>query len=191
MRSSGTYWSRGRDGGRENINLTEQEPVTTLSAFSSKGAAPTPWTRGRAVLADADVFWISSVRPDGRPHVTPLLGIWLDGAMYFCTGPDERKARNLVQNHHCILTTGCNTLDGLDIVLEGEAAKVASATELGSVADHFESKYGVQFTAPDGTWFGLGDSMRRGDVLVYRVPPARALGFAKGRSFSQTRWEFS
>ena len=60
-----------------------------------------------------------------------------------------------------------------------------------AAADSYESKYGAHFTAPSGTWFGLGDAIRRGDALVYRVAPARAFGFAKGKPFSQTRWTFS
>ena len=103
-------------------------------------------------------FWLSTVRPGGQPHVTPLLGVWLDGALYFCTGDAERKAKNLAQNAHCVLTTGCNTLDdGLDVVVEGAGALVSDAAELGRVADTYESKYGARFTAPEGTWFGLGD----------------------------------
>ena len=97
--------------------MTEPEPVTELSAFSSGGAIATEWGKGRSELQDAEVYWLSTVRPDGRPHVTPLLGIWLDGALYFCTAPDERKAKNLARNSHCILTTGCNRLDGLDLVV--------------------------------------------------------------------------
>ena len=42
----------------------------------------------------------------GRPHVTPLLAIWLDSALCFCTGASERKAKNLALNPHCIRTTG-------------------------------------------------------------------------------------
>src|ERR1035441_8333255 len=76
-------------------DMAEQEPVTELTAFSSPNALPTEWSRARATLAGAELYWLSSVRPDGRPHVTPLLGVWLDGALYFCTGPDERKAKNL------------------------------------------------------------------------------------------------
>ena len=104
--------------------MVEPEPNPELSAFSSPNATPTEWSRGRAALASADVYWLSTVRPDGRPHVTPLLGVWLAGAMYFCTGPDERKAKNLAKNHHCVLTTGRSTLDGLDLVLEGTAEVV-------------------------------------------------------------------
>jgi hypothetical protein len=171
--------------------MAEREPVTTLAGFSSDGAVPTAWTQGRDVLEDAEVYWVSTVRPDGRPHVTPLLGVWLDGAMYFCTGSTERKAKNLTRNAHCILTTGCNNLAGLDLVVEGDVAEVSDKSELRSVADGYEAKYGAHFTAPEGTWFGLGDSIRSGEVLLYRVAPATVFGFAKGKPFSQTRWSFS
>lgn len=167
-------------------------PVTELHAgFSGEGATPTDWADGRRQIEDAQVFWLSTVRPDGRPHVTPLLAAWHDNAMYFCTGPDERKAKNLEQNTQCILTTGQNGLDGLDVVVEGHAAEVSDGVELREVADAYESKYGGHLTAPDGTWFGLSDAIRAGKLLVYRVTPTTILGFAKGEQFSQTRWRFS
>lgn len=138
------------------------------------------------------MYWLSTVRPDGRPHVTPLLGIWTGGALYFCTGADERKAENLTRNPRCTLTTGRNTLeDGIDIVVEGEATAVHADAELREVASAYESKYGAHFTAPTGTWFGLGDEIRAGHVLVYRVAPSTAFGFGKGTRFSQTRWRFT
>jgi nitroimidazol reductase NimA-like FMN-containing flavoprotein (pyridoxamine 5'-phosphate oxidase superfamily) len=172
--------------------MNEPEPTTTLSAFSNAEAEPTAWSRGRADLRGAEVYWLSTVRPDGRPHVTPLLGVWTGGALYFCTGADERKAKNLVQNPRCILTTGCNTLvDGVDIVVEGEAAIVEADADLSAVAAAFESKYGAHITAPEGTWFGLGNAIRAGDVLVYHVAPSTAFGFGKGTQFSQTRWRFT
>jgi nitroimidazol reductase NimA-like FMN-containing flavoprotein (pyridoxamine 5'-phosphate oxidase superfamily) len=174
-----------------NSDNGARQPVTTLAGFSSENAVATTWESGRAVLENAEVYWVSSVRPDGRPHVTPLLGIWLHGGMYFCTGDGERTAKNLESNPHCILTTGCNNLDGLDVVVEGTVAKVSDKTELQSAADAYESKYGSRFTSTDGTWFGLGDSIRQSKVVLYRLAPARVLGFAKGETFSQTRWEFS
>jgi hypothetical protein len=154
--------------------MAEREPTADLGAFSSPGAVSPGWARARGDLRDAPVYWLSSVRPDGRPHVTPLLGIGLDGALYFCTGPTERKARNLAQNPSCILTTGRNALDdGLDLVVEGEAARVSDEAELRSVAEAFESKYSSRFTPPGGTWLGLGDTIRAGNALVYRVAPSR------------------
>jgi nitroimidazol reductase NimA-like FMN-containing flavoprotein (pyridoxamine 5'-phosphate oxidase superfamily) len=76
--------------------MVESDPLTELGAsFSDADAVSTEWARGRRDLQDAQVYWLTTVRPEGRPHVTPLLGIWFDGALYFCTGPSERKAKNL------------------------------------------------------------------------------------------------
>jgi nitroimidazol reductase NimA-like FMN-containing flavoprotein (pyridoxamine 5'-phosphate oxidase superfamily) len=96
--------------------MTEPVPRTELSAFSSPNAIPTEWSHARNELAGAEVYWLSTVRPDGRPHVTPLLAIWLEGALYFCTGADERKAKNLSANGQCVPTTGHSSLDGPDLV---------------------------------------------------------------------------
>ena len=172
--------------------MEQMKPLTELNArFSSLGTRPTQWAEGRRHLEEAEVFWLSTVRPDGRPHVTPLLAVWCGDAMYFCTGSDERKAKNLEQNQHCTLTTGRNTLDeNLDVVVEGRAATVSDGSELEQVARTYESKYGEHMTAPEGTWFGLTDSIRRGETPIYRVTPKTALGFARGEQFSQTRWKF-
>jgi hypothetical protein len=170
--------------------MTGEEPVAELDArFSSDDAAPTGWAEACGQLVTAEVYWLSTVRPDGRPHVTPLLSVWLDGALYFCTGTSERKARNLAHNPHCILTTGCNALgDGLDLVVEGDATRVSDDGELRPVADAYESKYGSdwRFAVRDGAFHGEG-----GEALVYRVAPTTVFAFGKGeREFSQTRWRF-
>ncbi len=172
--------------------MESRKPLAELHAgFSSEGAHPTEWVEGHRHLEEAEVFWLSTVRPDGRPHVTPLLAVWCADVMHFCTGSDERKAKNLRRNPHCILTTGCNTLDeSLDVVVEGQVTRVSDEAELQQVANTYEAKYGNHLTAPEGTWFGLGDTIRRGEVLVYRVRPTTLLGFARGEQFSQTRWRF-
>ena len=82
------------------------EPVEKLdSRFSSPGATPIPWDTARDSLTQAEIYWLTTVRADGRPHVTPLVAVWEDHALYFCTGPTA-KAKNLAQNPHCILATG-------------------------------------------------------------------------------------
>jgi hypothetical protein len=165
-------------------------PVAELDGrFSSKGASPTAWAKASDQLERAEVFWISTVRPDGRPHVTPLIAVWLDGALHFCTGPDERKAKNLASNPNCILTTGCNVLDqGLDLVVEGVAVQVRDDARLQRVADAYVSKYGEEwrFAVRDGAFVhgAHEDSL----ALVFEVAATKVLGFAKGDEFSQTRW---
>ena len=62
-------------------------------------------------MQTAELFWISTVRPDGRPHVTPLVAVWVDRAIHFHTGAEEQKFANLRTNPHVVLTTGCNQWD--------------------------------------------------------------------------------
>jgi len=85
------------------------EPVTELDArFSAPSAVPAGWDQTRRALEAAELSWICTVRADDRPHVTPLVAVWLDGALHFSTGAGEQKAVNLRGNPHVVLTTGCN-----------------------------------------------------------------------------------
>jgi hypothetical protein len=168
--------------------MPNQSPRTTLDArYSQESARATPWPEAVAHLEAAGLFWVSTVRPDSRPHVTPVVAVWMDGALYFSSGPREQKSRNLAANRHCAVTTGCNIWDeGLDIVLHGEAVAVRDLLLLQQVADAFLAKYGSDWTfevADDGTFHGHGVSM------VYQLIPVQALGFGKD-PFSHTRWDF-
>lgn len=170
--------------------MKEKEPQAELQPeFSSDGATPTAWVEAHKLLEAAEVYWLATVRPDGRPHVAPLVSVWLDGALYFSTGKTERKADNLAQNSHWVITTGCNLLsEGLDVVVEGEAARVSDEATLQRVADRYTAKYGrpFHFTVRDGAFLGDGGNI----ALVYEVALTTAFGFGKGEHFSQTRWRF-
>jgi Pyridoxamine 5'-phosphate oxidase len=166
------------------------EPVAELDArFSAEGATATGWAQARGELQNAQVSWLSTVRADGRPHVTPVLTVWLDDALYFTTGPAEQKAHNLARNAHVAVTTGSATLgSGLDLVVEGAAVLARDDGKLRHVADAFTSKYGSdwRFTVRDGTLFREGGDHQS---VVYEVAPSTIFGFSKGK-FSQTRWRF-
>lgn len=172
--------------------MADTNPVTELEqGFSSPDATASPWPMAREILEQAEAYWLTTVRPDGRPHVTPLIAVWLDGALYFCTGPDERKAKNLAENPHCVITTGSNTLsEGLDVVVEGDAVNVSDESRLQRIADVYASKYGTDtwhFTVRDSAFHNEGGG---GRALVFEVAPMKGFGFGKGEPFSQTRWRF-
>ena len=107
-------------------------PVAELNAgFSSPGATARPWAEVSDVLTHAGIFWLSTVRGDGRPHVTPLPAVWHDGTLHFCTGDQEQKTRNLAANPRCVLTTGTPALrSGLDVIVEGAAVRVTGRERL-------------------------------------------------------------
>ena len=101
-----------------------RDPITTIDPLhsSSPDNVATPWEETRRVLETAEVFWLATVRADGRPHVTPVSSLWLAGTLYFSTGGIAQKTRNLRGNPHVVLTTGSNHLaNGFDVVVEGDA----------------------------------------------------------------------
>ena len=163
-------------------------PVTKLDLrFSDSDAVATSWDETRQVLETAELFWISTVRADGRPHVTPLVAVWLDSAIYFSTGANEQKAVNLQSSPHVTLTTGCNQWErGVDVVVEGDAVQVTDDQMLERLADAWKTKWDGrwQYEARDGS-FHHGS----GTALVFSVTPTKILAFGKG-TFSQTRHLF-
>ncbi len=169
-------------------DMSTTEPIAELDGrFSAPDALPTPWADVRDAIEQAELFWISTVRRDGRPHVTPLPAVWRDHALYFCTGAGEQKGVNLAANPHCVLTTGTNVWNsGLDIAVEGAATRIVDDGLLRALAAAWASKYDGdwRFDVVDGAFHHEG-----GEALVFEVVPTKVLAFAKG-DFAQTRYRF-
>ena len=170
-------------------------PTTTLDArFSSPDASPTSWEDTVSALQSAQLFWITTVRVDGRPHVTPLVAIWMDDAIHFSTGADEQKEHNLRGNAHVVLVTGSNDWDhGIDVVVEGDAVRATDEALLHRLADAWAAKWDGQwrYDVHDGkfrrrTESANGAAAAGGDAIVFSVTPTKILAFGKG-TFSQTR----
>jgi nitroimidazol reductase NimA-like FMN-containing flavoprotein (pyridoxamine 5'-phosphate oxidase superfamily) len=68
------------------------------SRYGDPSVTAPPWEDIEALLTNAQLYWIITVRTDGRPHAVPLVGVWYDGAFAFCTGSEEQKQRNLHAN---------------------------------------------------------------------------------------------
>ena len=155
--------------------------------FSDPEAGATPWADAARVLDEAELYWLTTVRADGRPHVTPLIGVAQDGAVHFCTGLREQKARNLEHSPRVALTTGTNTwAQGLDVVVEGTAQRVVDHETLQRLADAYEAKYGSvwHFDVGDGVFASAGHTAH-----VFRVEPDKVIVFAKD-PHAQTTFRF-
>ena len=171
-------------------------PAELDTRFSSPNATARPWTDVVDALERAEIFWLSTVRRDGRPHVTPLPAMWLDGSLYFCTGPGEQKTKNIETNPHCVLTTGNDRFrSGLDVVVEGSAVRTTDDSLLSRLAALWASKLEWAFDVSDGAFHDrgteTGGTETGGTAYVYAVAPTKVLAFSKGEPFSQTRYRFS
>lgn len=162
-----------------------------LDARFSEAKQPIDWGQVSDTLSGAELYWLTTVRKDGRPHTTPLVGAWVDDGFVFCTGPEEQKAQNLTHSTAVTVTTGANTWnDGLDVVVEGNAERVTGRDVLTQLADTIREKYdGVWDFTPHDDGFGHSDDSGSHIAHVFRVPAAKVLAFAKS-PHGQTAFRF-
>lgn len=167
-------------------------PVTALDQrYSDSEATAVSWEETLSILESAELSWLSTVRADGRPHVTPLVAVWVDDALYFHTGTEEQKFANLRANPDVVLTTGCNSWnEGIDVVVEGRAVHVTDEKVLTRVAEAFAARW-------DGRWqlAVRGGRFYNGNEEdwpseVFAVTPARVFAHAKGDPFGATTHKF-
>jgi nitroimidazol reductase NimA-like FMN-containing flavoprotein (pyridoxamine 5'-phosphate oxidase superfamily) len=160
--------------------------------FSDPEARPSTWAEVGGVLSLAGTYWLTTVRADGRPHVTPLIAVWHGGSLYFSTGEGEQKARNLAAHPEVVLTTGGNSLtDGLDVVVEGTAVRVAGQPRLAELAEAWVAKYGEEWrfeAREDGFRHAGAGGAAHGAVPVFEVAPVTVFAFRKSGTYAQTRF---
>jgi nitroimidazol reductase NimA-like FMN-containing flavoprotein (pyridoxamine 5'-phosphate oxidase superfamily) len=164
--------------------------------YGDASATPPPWEAIERLLMEAQLYWIITVRADGRPHAVPLVGVWRDGAFAFCTGPDEQKQRNLDANPRVAVTTGSTGANGWDsgkdVVVEGTAVRLTDTEALRGLAAAWFAKYGEdwEFAVRDEEFVELSHSGAGGGggAWVYQVRPSKVIVF--GDAHGQTRYRF-
>lgn len=145
--------------------------------FGDPAASAPDWASVERQLTSAELYWLTTVRVDGRPHTSPLVGVWHDGAFAFCTGLGEQKQRNLEHSPLVTVTTGNSSWQsGTDLVVEGRAERVTGRGRLEPLADAWQQKYGAAWAwDADEEGFTSGDNHPH----VYVVPPAKVIAFGK------------
>src|SRR5688500_267553 len=140
------------------------------------GAGLLPWSWAEERLSVSHNYWLATTRPDGRPHVMPLWGVWLDGAFCFSTGATSRKARNLAADPRCTITT--ERADEA-VIVEGEAAPLAEMEVRRRFVRGYKEKYGWEMD-------GAGEG-------IYTLRPRVAFAFIEAADqfgLTPTRWSF-
>ena len=139
-----------------------------------EGRGLLPWSWAEQQLTRGWNYWLVTARPDGRPHLMPIWGLWWKGAFWFSTGEKTVKARNLAANPSCVVAP--DRADKAAIV-EGRAEWVPASKALAPLWAAYRKKYKWDMK---GTGF-------------FVVRPRVAFGFIeKGEMFTQTatRWMF-
>jgi hypothetical protein len=137
------------------------------------------------------MYWLATVHPTGRPHVRPVLAVWLDGVLYTTSNAAARKGRNLAADPRCSVTARTDTMD---VVLEGNAIPVTSVTELNQVAEAYRAKYDWPVTVTNGAFDAPYGAPTAGlpPYHPYRITPATVYGFGTADSYGgrTTRYRF-
>jgi hypothetical protein len=172
--------------------MTDREPTATTN-LDRYGFPPLPWTRPHGVLARGSqgpevTFFLGTVRPDGRPHAAGIGAVWLDGDLYFTSGPGTRKSRNLAANPVCTISA---RLEGIDLVFEGRATRVTDRETLERAAAVFRAGgwepevEGDAFTAPYSA-----PSAGPPPWHLYRFSFQAVFGVATAEPYGATHWAF-
>ena len=154
------------------------------------GDAPIPWSRALGQL-DAGVggtYWLATTRPDGRPHLTAVGGLWVDGKVYFTSGAGTRKSRNLADDPNCVVSV---SLKDLDLVIEGSAVKVTDEATLALIAKRYAAQ-GWPASVKDGAFTHEFSAPSAGPPPwdLYVITPTTAFGVATAEPHGATRWRF-
>jgi hypothetical protein len=113
--------------------------------------------------------WLATVRPDGSPHLMPIIAFWIEGAFHFLAGPETRKGRNLAANDRCVIGTGNLTSPAMDVVVEGRARRLTDAATVRRLAEAFGGE-GWQLEARGSDVYGPhGPTAGPPPYAIYRL----------------------
>lgn len=175
----------------EATNLADlyQSPLLDWSRIEARldaGLGQGPGSGG----PDRHTCWLTTVNPDGSPHITGVGALWADACFWFATGKDTRKGRNLARDPRCALSVAAQEFD---LVMEGEASLVTDPGVIADLAAQWAAggwpcqvdETGTALTAPYSA-----PSAGRPPWHVYRLAARTATALGTVGSGGATRWHF-
>lgn len=176
------------------------DPISTRN-LDGYGAPPIEWDRVHPLLdgtfpqgpgdggPNRHTTWLTTINPDGAPHVTPVGAMSVDHVWYFSSGPGTRKSRNIERDPRCVLSVAT---EPFDLVLEGAAARVRDANVLAAVVAEYNAggwpcsvegdALTAEFSAPSAgppPWY------------VYRFEPATVFAFGTAEPYGAARFDLA
>ena len=144
---------------------------------AGQGTGLLPWSWATERLERSHDYWVATAGPEGRPHVMPVWGAWIDDALWFSSSRASRKARNLASRPHCAITTD-NAYE--PVIIEGEAELIDDLAAVGVFVERSNQKYGTEYPL---------DFFTQPSNVCFRVKPVWAFGLTESDfTGSPTRW---
>jgi hypothetical protein len=163
------------------------------------GTPPIEWERVQAVLdsqltqapgtggPQRHTTWLTTINPDGSPHVMAVGVMNQNASWYFTSGPATRKSRNLARDPRCVVSVAT---EPFDLVIEGTAARVIDRDELASVAATFAREGWPCEVAGDAlTAEYSAPSAGPPPWYLYRVQPSTVFALGTSEPFGATKFQ--
>ena len=146
---------------------------------ATEGSRLLPWSWAEKRLSESHDYWLSTIRPDCRPHIMPVWGVWNESRLWFSSSLASRKARNLLNDPRCTIATD-NALE--PVVMEGTAERVTDLKLLARMLELENRKYSTNY----------GTEMLDLEANAwFRFRPRWAFGLMESDfTGSPTRWRF-
>ena len=182
--------------------MTTERPPLHEEPMVDDQHSTTPWALAHQRLANPEpgrTSWLATVRPDGSPHLMPIIAFWMEGAFHFVVGEGTRKGRNLAADGRCVVATGSTTLPSLDVVVEGHAERLDDEAAVRRIAEMLSGNNWPLEARGDQVYGPNAPTAGPPPYSIYRMVPTKAFGLPGMIGMEQfdpadlpkpTRWEF-
>ncbi|WP_405161736.1 pyridoxamine 5'-phosphate oxidase family protein [Nocardia sp. NBC_01499] len=134
-------------------------------------------------------YWLTTINPDGSPHMTAVGALWLDGAFWFTTGARTRKGRNLARDPRCAISVAAHEFD---LTVNGTATQVTDPATVAEIAARYAEDWPVTVDDTGQALTAAYSAPSAGPPPwhVYRITASTAMALGTVEPGGATRWRF-
>jgi hypothetical protein len=182
--------------------MTQERAPERERSLVGEESGTTSWEVARNRLANPEeqrTSWLATTRPDGRPHLMPVIAFWIDGAVHIVAGDGTRKGRNLAADGRCVIATSSTTLPSLDIIVEGGAQPLTEDDAVRHIAEVLSGSGWPLEAKGDKVYGPNAPTAGPPPYTIFRIVPSKVFGLPGMYGMDQfdqadlprpTRWDF-
>jgi Pyridoxamine 5'-phosphate oxidase len=159
--------------------MTQERAPELERSQVGEESGTTSWEVARDRLTNPEeqrTSWLATTRPDGRPHLVPVIAFWIDGAIHIVAGEGTRKARNLAADGRCVIATSSTRLPSLDIVVEGRADPLTEGDAVGHIAEVLSASGWPLEAQGDKVYGPHAPTAGPPPYTIFRIVPSKVFG---------------